>query len=315
MYKSNELIRAILQIYEARAHQVKYYNTWDGFSYDGTAYWCRYLRSKGFLDEGKTISFFSCFGPRYIIDWVHSDVKIFLTGENLKRSNLIKYVDHALKNPSIDLAMGFEVFEDPRYTRFPLWLDYMFPPESNESDIRAKCKALRFPNVDRKTKFCCLVAANAADGLREDMYNALNRIARVDSAGSFLHNDDALVEKFGDNKVEYMKQYIFNLCPENASAYGYTTEKLFEAISSGCIPIYWGADFADKAVVNEDAVIRWDRKNNGQNALQQVEELYSNPKLLEEFLAQPRLMPTAEEYILDTFATIESKLRTIISNK
>ena len=51
------------------------------------------------------------------------------------------------------------------------------------------------------------------------------------------------------------------------------------------------------------------------DALKRIEELHKNPKLLEEFLTQPRLLPTADEYILDTFATIESKLRTIISNK
>ena len=313
--KSKEFIKAFKQIRDSRAHQVRYYNTWDEFAYDGTAYWQRYLQSKGFLESGKTFAIFSCLGPRYLIDWVCTDVKLFITGENLKRCDLSRYVDHALRKPAIDLAMGFEVFEDPRYVRFPIWMDYMFSPESKESDIRAKCDALRFPNVKRKTKYCCLVATNAADGLRENMYNALNKISRVDSAGTFLHNDDTLVEKFGDNKVEYMKQYIFNICPENTSAYGYTTEKLFEAISSGCIPIYWGADFADKAVINEDAVIRWNRKDNGAEALQKVAELWSNPKLLEEFMAQPRLLPTAEEYILDTFATIESKLRTIISNK
>ena len=82
-----------------------------------------------------------------------------------------------------------------------------------------------------------------------------------------------------------------------------------------CIPIYWGAELADKDVINQDAIIFWDRENQGYNAIKKISELYANPKMLEEFLAQPRLMPQAEEYILDTFSTIESKLRVIISSK
>lgn len=313
--KIKELVKSCKQIRDSRAHQVKYFNTWDEFTYDGTAYWYRYFKSKGFLESGKTFAIFSCLGPRYVIDCVKSDVKIFITGENLKRSDLSRYVDHSLRKPSIDLAMGFEVFEDPRYIRFPLWMDYMFPPESTESDIRAKCEFLRYPKVEGKTKFCSLVAMNAADGLREDMYKALTKIAHVDSAGQFLHNDDSLLEVYDDNKVEYMKQYVFNICPENTSSYGYTTEKLFEAISAGCVPVYWGAELADKAVINEDAIIRWNRRDKGEAAINQIKELWSNPKLMEEFLKQPRLLPTAEEYIMDTFATIENRLREIISRK
>jgi len=303
----------IEQLHKQSAYRVQFYNCWD--QPNEQMYWNQFITSRNLLPERKTAAIFSVFGNRSLIRKVYTDVKIFYSAENLKRTNFSQYADHALGEPSIDLAMGFEVFEDPRYIRFPLWMDYMFPADSTEEEIRAKCGQLRFPEMQASRKFCCMVASNSADGLREDMFNAISQIGHVDSAGRYLHNDDSLVKEFGDNKVAYLQSYLFNICPENTAAYGYTTEKIFEAISCGCIPIYWGADFADKAVINEDAVIRWDRKNNGQNALRQVEGLYTNPKLLEEFLTQPRLLPTAEEYILDTFATIESKLRTIINNK
>ena len=109
-----------------------------------------------------------------------------------------------------------------------------------------------------------------------------------------------------------MQKYALNICPENTSAYGYTTEKVFEAISMGCIPVYWGAEFADKMVINENAIIRWDRKDGGQSALEQIQELYANSKMLQEFLSQPRLLPTAEEYIIDTYAKIEKKMKELM---
>lgn len=305
------------QLRKQTPYQVQFYNCWD--QPNEQMYWNQFISSRHLLPEGKKVAIFSVFGDRGLIRKVHTDVKIFYSAENLKRTNFASYADHALGEPSIDLAMGFEVFEDPRYIRFPLWMDYMFPADSTEEKIRAKCEKLRFPLLHTHThtarRFSCMVASNSADGLRDDMFNAIYKIAHVDSAGKYLHNDDSLLTEFGDNKQAYLQSYLFNICPENTAAYGYTTEKIFEAISCGCIPIYWGAELADKAVINEDAIIFWDRKNNGKDALKRIEELHKNPKLLEEFLTQPRLLPTAEEYILDTFATIESKLRTIINNK
>ena len=293
--------------------QVQFYNCWE--QPNEQMYWNQFITSRHLLPKDKKIAIVSVFGKRKILDKLNTDFKIFYTAENLKRPILSKYADHCLGRKDIDLAIGFEVFEDERYIRFPLWMDYMFPAESTADDIREKCKQLRFPMIDKKFQFCCMIASHGGDGLRKEMYEKVQQIGPVNCAGRYLHNDDSLQHDFGDNKRNYMQQYIFNICPENTSAYGYTTEKIFEAISCGCIPIYWGAELADKEVINEDAIIFWDRKNKGKDAIKQITELYSNPKLLDDFLAQPRLLPTAEEYILDTFASIESKLRTIINSK
>lgn len=308
------LLRAYKRAIETQSvYNIQFYNCWD--QPNEQMYWRQFIEGRNLLPNGKKVAVFSVFGSRGIIRKVNTDVKIFYSAENLKGSRYAQFADHALGEPTIDLAMGFEVFSDPRYIRFPLWMDYMFPADCTEEIIRAKCEQLRHPQMQANRKFCCMVASNSADGLRDDMFNAISQISHVDSAGKYLHNDDSLVTEFGDNKRDYLKSYLFNICPENTAAYGYTTEKIFEAISCGCIPVYWGAELADKDVINEDAIIFWDRKNKGKEALKQIAELYANPKQLEEFLAQPRLMPTAEEYILDTYSTIESRLRKIISAK
>lgn len=43
-----------------------------------------------------------------------------------------------------------------------------------------------------------------------------------------------------DRKLELLKQYHFNLCFENTNYPYYCTEKIWQAIQSGCLPIYWG---------------------------------------------------------------------------
>lgn len=311
-HKVQEYRDCIVALRKQSAYAVQFYNCWD--QPNAQMYWNRFITTRNLLPKGKTVAFFSVFGDRKILDKVNTDAKVFYSAENLKRDCFAHFADHGLGNPSIDLAMGFELFEHPRYLRFPLWMDYMFPADSSEETIRSRCKLLRFPSIQGKNKFCCMIASNSGDGLRKEMFEILSSVANVDSAGRYLHNDDSLVNDFGDNKREYLNQFVFNICPENTSAYGYTTEKLFEAISAGCIPIYWGSRFADYQVINEDAIIRWNRTDNGQEAVKRVKELYSNPLLLQEFLSQPRLLPTAEEYILDVFSSIECKMRTVFSS-
>jgi alpha(1,3/1,4) fucosyltransferase len=58
-----------------------------------------------------------------------------------------------------------------------------------------------------------------------------------------------LVEKFScyqgisENKMETLSNYKFSLCYENLEGErGYITEKVFDCMHAGCVPIYWGAD-------------------------------------------------------------------------
>ena len=45
------------------------------------------------------------------------------------------------------------------------------------------------------------------------------------------------------SKFETLKKYRFSICFENASSTnGYISEKIFDSMFSGCIPIYWGAE-------------------------------------------------------------------------
>jgi len=44
-----------------------------------------------------------------------------------------------------------------------------------------------------------------------------------------------------ESKFEVLSRYEFSLCFENMTMDGYMTEKLFDCLYSGCIPIYYGA--------------------------------------------------------------------------
>ena len=94
------------------------------------------------------------------------------------------------------------------------------------------------------------------------------------------HNQSNFIKK------EVLKEFAFNLCPENSLYPGYYTEKIPEAFMSGCLPIGWAdenirADFNPKALINLEPMA-W-------NNFEGLNELLHSEKLLEQYCEQPLL--------------------------
>jgi alpha(1,3/1,4) fucosyltransferase len=53
------------------------------------------------------------------------------------------------------------------------------------------------------------------------------------------------------SKHETLKRYKYSMCIENSSQPGYITEKLFDALFAGCVPIYYGAPNINKYIPND----------------------------------------------------------------
>jgi predicted PolB exonuclease-like 3'-5' exonuclease len=135
--------------------------------------------------------------------------------------------------------MGFDYMDNSNYICLPLWLLYFFTPLDTKDTIQRKLS--EFNTVYKKTKFCALLARHdRLYNLRTNIYNLASKIGHVDCPGKLLHNDESLYKEFNNDKRLYLRQYYFNICPENSNSPGYVTEKLFEALYSGCIPIYNG---------------------------------------------------------------------------
>lgn len=53
-----------------------------------------------------------------------------------------------------------------------------------------------------------------------------------------------------DSKWETLSRYRFSLCFENAPMKGYITEKMFDCLYAGTVPVYWGATDIDSLIPN-----------------------------------------------------------------
>lgn len=308
--------------------QVQYYNFWDKQTAD-EIWFTGFLKSRGYFDRFPYVNyaFFSTLGSIQLLridklmhPFGRNRKRVFFTGENVHYPVFKKYEKNLLDYDSIDLSLGFDYIDESRYLRFPIWLLEMFPPYSNPSDIKRICNQLSLQKLeDGRRRFCALVAGTStmlgaeSMKMRKRMVEQLSLIDHVDCAGKLLRNTEELQERFNDNKAEFLKQYKFYICPENASVEGYVTEKVFHAIGSGCIPIYWGSNNnPEPEVLNHDAILFWNPDGDNSALLRQIEELQNKPALYREFYEQPRLQPDAWQVVAGYFERLEQHLNDIL---
>lgn len=299
---------------------VRFYN-WIG---EVGGFWFeRFMRSRKIpCDRNNTISFFSVFGEQFPISIDKAKVKVFFTGENLHRNEFgFSFQDYAnhLDNKHLDLSLGFDYNGPDSYLRFPLWILYFVNPmETDLQSIKKFCEKMSVhspKDLDSK-RFCSLVSGHDPNGLRKEIYDSLIDIDAISCGGCFLNNTDELKQVFYNDKLHYLEQFKFNICPENSNTPGYVTEKIMGAVSSGSIPVYWGSDNnPEPDFLNKDAIIFWNKGGDNIEAVNLIRSLHQNPELCKEFYAQPRLKPEAAEVLSEIFNALENRLRSLIASK
>ncbi len=146
---------------------------------------------------------------------------------------------------------------------------------------------------------------------RTEITKKVSTIDFVCCPGRLLHNDNSLQDEYGDNKKAYLRQFLFNICAENASVKGYVTEKIFDALEAGTIPIYWGDPNPEPAILNPQRIVFWD-ESKVENVLSFIKELYVNIEKREQFLQEPIFVKTAAQEIYDHFSCLRRDLERLL---
>ena len=86
----------------------------------------------------------------------------------------------------------------------------------------------------------------------KDTWGALQRFWYRHVSNASAKNPFPNWKGLAESKHALMKNYRFAFCYENvAGLHGYITEKIFDAMGAGCIPIYWGAPDIEQFVPSE----------------------------------------------------------------
>jgi len=269
------------------------------------------------------IEFFGPLGRRKFVQKSKAKIKIFFTGECVGNESINKmwkqYSDNLVHD--VDLSIGFNRLDEEKYknyVRFPLWILYHFHSILNKNttkdDIAKRVKEIN-KSIFPKTKFASLVAGHDPTNIRQPMYDAISKIDYIHAPGNFIKNDNTLKECYNNNKIEYLKEFKFNICAENTISDGYITEKIFDAFSSGCIPIYAGDKKLEPNVINTKSLLFWEKDADNECLLKEIEALHKNKKLYDAFIKEEKLFDSATDFLWNRREKVLNTLKHLIENR
>ena len=264
---------------------------------------------KSYVGDDKEYNIFFPYGDHRFIRVYPAKNKIFYTGEDVFTwPSYDGYQDYCLD--FVDLALGFEYLDNEKYVRLPLWMNWNFEPKLDMNLIKSKIADI---NAARSTcKYECVVI-NSHDMMntRTPIYEKLKNVVQIKCAGKWNNNTDELQTVYGNNKLKYVHEFKFNICPENVNRYGYVTEKIFDSFIAGSIPIYYGSDNnPEEGVINKNAVLFWNPDSDNEALAKEVIRLKTDENYYQKFMSQEKLYAkNAAEFIYSTFEKLVKKLR------
>jgi hypothetical protein len=142
------------------------------------------------------------------------------------------------------------------------------------------------------------------------MLKQVSLLGHIECAGKFNNNTSRLLNEFNNNKIQYLRNFKFNICPENSNSKGYVTEKIFDSLLAGCLPIYWGSEGdVESEILNQNRILKFDTLNFEL----QINRLLQDVNYLIEFYLQPIFTPKAAEVIFQRQNQLLQKFKGIIN--
>ena len=296
---------------------IKFYNHWSTFLTENLPHNMWFYRFMKNRKIDTKVTFFSVFGYRWFMNFFWGK-KVFFSGEYLGEGCFDKswqqYKDYCLEE--VDLSLGFDYIDHKKYMRFPLWIMYFVQPEMTFEQLEKRIALINHPDYrlnQNRTRFCCQISHHDKNGIRKTLIDLCNNVYKVTCAGNFMNTTNELQSQYNDDKQQYLRNFRFNICPENVSAKGYVTEKILDAIVAGCIPIYWGGDkkeLIEPDIFNLDAFLYYE-EGKEQELLTQVKELWEKDKLYKNFIKTPPFKKNAAEVIWKKMLQLENRLQKI----
>ena len=199
---------------------------------------------------------YDIFGKEHLNKEYNNSIKIATFTEN-KIPNFNE-ADYAISQAHINYL--------DRYLKYPsfLW---------NNIKLIEKMREKALNTTPLRTKFCAAIISNNVTSFRVKFINELNKYKKIDMGGKFLNNVGGLVK----NKLEFLSSYKFSIAMENSEGDGYVSEKIFDSLISGTIPIYYG-DYTIDEFINPKSFILIKNERNIKEKIEYIKEIDNNPE-------------------------------------
>lgn len=196
-----------------------YVDFWSGFG--GIDETIEYFAKQ--LESSRNLTFYSTFGNTPL---KNNTINIQFSGESYCRDTTKFDLNLIHRKTDVENKIVF----------FPLFMSIVY-----KDKLLDKLKGRNRYGFPKKSKFCLFVVSNGNGKIRNDFFNNLNSVKKVDSCGSHLNNTGVYAPRDIESYLAFISQYKFMICFENLSQDYYLTEKLAYAYAGNTIPIYYGA--------------------------------------------------------------------------
>ena len=215
----------------------------------------------------------------------HQPLRLFQTGESVRHNHI-----------NADFSLSFDLaIQQPNHLRFPYWwelVDWSYEGITGNQNPRfgellsldALSQPLGYGFLNRPRR-AAMITSHLLEP-RATLLSAVRQFIPVDGYGKYFQPQIANHHQSSFTKRDLLRQYAFNLCPENQLYPGYYTEKIPEAFLAGCLPLTWAdsnvhCDFNPKALINLAPMTA--------NNFASLGEILNNRSTLQELSEQPLL--------------------------
>lgn len=201
-----------------------------------------------------------------------------------------------------DFALTTFYVDDERFMRLPLYC--LFAWELYNSKCITSFDSIKIKDYSRETlkeknKLITYISQGRGGNCpREETINECSKYFHIDCAGKHMNNHPIIQGEPGTpegsiNKINFLKQYKFCFAIENNDEFngsrGYTTEKIYEPMVAGCIPVYWGNEKIDLEF-NPNSILNMKNFNSYEALASKILEIDSNQSLYMDYLMEPYIL-------------------------
>lgn len=159
---------------------------------------------------------------------------------------------------SYESAVNYPAMDDPGFMAlFNLEMSYRQTADIWTPYIpRQLLKQSLQSTIPVRRRLCCaFVSSPINESGRQAYMRDLMRSLTVHSYGKFMRNKRVLFDHGTSTKLRILKKYRFALAFENAIETDYVTEKFFEPLMTGAIPVYLGAPNIEQFAPGENCFV------------------------------------------------------------